>query len=82
MNQCKGITYSYNVIEENNVKKYKEEDEEYIKAIIELAVLNEYATRLYKKSCYISGKESLLVLKRYLYPYWLMYLGVKKEDFF
>ena len=69
------------IIIESNVKKYNESDEEFIKAIIELAVLNEYATRLNKKSCYISGNEKYLALKRHIYPYWLMYLGVPKEEF-
>jgi len=65
----------------NNVKKYNSEDEKFKDAIIELAVLNEYATKLTKKSCYLSGNPSLLSLKRWLYPYWLMYLGIPKEDF-
>ena len=68
-------------IVKNNVKRYKEEYEKFKKAIIELAVLNEYATRLTGRSCYQSGSPSLLSLKRWLYPYWLMYLGVPKEEF-
>ena len=50
-------------------------------AIIELAVLNEFPTRLHDRSCYIRGSLELTGLKRQLYPYWLMYLGVHKEDF-
>lgn len=50
-------------------------------AIIELAVLNEFATMLTKKSCYISGQPSLSNIKRSLYPYWLMYLAVPKGEF-
>lgn len=50
-------------------------------AIIELAVLNEFATMLTKKSCYISGQPYLSNLKRNLYPYWLMYLAVPKGEF-
>jgi len=46
-----------------------------------LAVLNEYATNITKRSCYLAGNPSLLELKRHLYPYWLMYLGIPKEKF-
>lgn len=65
----------------NNIKAYKGEANNFKNAIIELAVLNEYATKLLKRSCYLSGNPNLLALKRWLYPYWLMYLGVPKEDF-
>lgn len=64
---------------ETNNKETK--SKEIRKALIELAVLNEFATDLYGKSCYISGEPSLNQLKRYLYPYWLMYLGVPKDEF-
>ncbi len=69
------------VIAMNHIKRYKEEYENIKKAILELAILNEYATRLTGRSCYQSGNPSLLSLKRYLYPYWLMYLGIPKEEF-
>jgi len=65
-----------------HIKRYKDEYECFKKAILELAILNEYATRLTGRSCYQSGSPALLSLKRYLYPYWLMYLGVPKEEFF
>ena len=65
-----------------HTKRYKDEYEDMKKAILELAVLNEYATRLTGRSCYQSGTPTLLSLKRCLYPYWLMYLGVPKEEFF
>ena len=50
-------------------------------AVIELAVLNEFPTRLKDRSYYINGTLHLTDLKRKIYPYWLMYLGVKKDDF-
>lgn len=65
----------------NNIKKYDEEEKQYKKSIVELAVLNEYATQLNGRSCYLSGDPKLLSLKRWLYPYWLMYLGVPKDKF-
>ena len=50
-------------------------------SIIELAVLNEFPTRLHKRSYYLKGSLDLSNLKRKIYPYWLMYLGVSKDDF-
>lgn len=70
------------VIAKNNIKRYHEKDNQFKKAILELAIINEYATRLTNRSCYQSGSPSLTPLKRSLYPYWLMYLGVPKEEFF
>ena len=63
----------------NNTKKYEDIDEKIKQSIIELAVLNEYASDLYERSCYLSGKPELMELKRLLYPYWLMYLDVPKD---
>lgn len=65
----------------SKVKEYSAEDEKFKKAILELAIYNEYATRITGRSCYQSGSPSLLSLKRWLYPYWLMYLGIPKEEF-
>ena len=63
----------------NNTKKYEDIDEKIKQSIIELAVLNEYASDLYERSCYLSGTPELMELKRLLYPYWLMYLDVPKD---
>lgn len=49
-------------------------------AVIELATKNEFATQLKGNSCYKDGSSSLYCIKKQIYPYWLMYLGVKKED--
>ena len=65
----------------NNIKKYKEQYVKFKKTILELAIYNEYATRLTKRSCYQSGSPALSSLKRWLYPYWLMYLGVPQDEF-
>ena len=65
----------------DNLKQYENNEKKFMKAIVELAVLNEYATKLNGISCYLSGDPELLSLKRWLYPYWLMYLGVPKEEF-
>ena len=68
-------------IVKNNVKRYKEQYENFKEAILELAILNEYATRISGRSCYQSGNPALSKLKRWLYPYWLMYLGIPQEEF-
>ena len=65
----------------DNLKKYEEHEKKFMKAIVELAVYNEYATKLNGISCYLSGDPELLSLKRWLYPYWLMYLGIPQEEF-
>ena len=68
-------------ITNRHLKNYKEEDKKFKNAIVELAIINEYGTRLTGKSCYQNGSSSLMSLKRWLYPYWLMYLGVEKDKF-
>lgn len=61
-------------------KEYKTEYKEIIDAVVELAVLNEFPTRLTGRSHYLTGDPTLNYLKRQIYPYWLMYLGADKED--
>jgi hypothetical protein len=62
------------------IKVDKETKEPIARSIMELIVLNELPTRLTNKSTYISGRVELNDLKRQIYPFWLMYLGIKKED--
>lgn len=61
-------------------KEYKTEYKEIVDAVVELAVLNEFPTRLTGRSHYLTGNPTLNYLKRQIYPYWLMYLGADKED--
>ena len=61
-------------------KEYKTEYKEIVDAVVELAVLNEFPTRLTGRSHYLTGDPTLNYLKRQIYPYWLMYLGADKED--
>lgn len=61
------------------MKKYDGENEIFKNTILELAFDNEYMTRLEEKSFYSKGMNTSL--KKWLYPYWLMYLGVEKDDF-
>ena len=50
-------------------------------AIIELAVINEIGKKLNRSDSYEIGDPTLKIIKRQLYPFWLMYLGYDtKED--
>ena len=69
------------IIIDDVVKKYKDDCNDFKKAILEFAVLNEYKTKLENKNYYSYGEPSLKKLKNWLYPYWLMYLGIPKEEF-
>lgn len=62
------------------MKNYQEDYKEIVQAVIELAILNEFHTRISKTSHYLTGDPSLKYLKRQIYPYWLMYLGATKEE--
>lgn len=50
-------------------------------AIIDLAINNELYTRISKTSKYGEGNNRLRLLRRQIYPYFLMYLGYEKEEF-
>lgn len=67
-------------IANNNIKEYRNEDEKFRQAILEFAIDNEYATNINKKNCFDYNTKSLLNLKKWLYPYWLMYLGIPKDE--
>lgn len=68
------------VILQREIHPKEEQDNIIINAIIEMAIYNELATRLNGKSCYFTGAQYLTPIKRQLYPYWLMYLGIGKSD--
>lgn len=74
------IIYLIYKIIRKELKNYQEEYKDIVKAIVELAILNELATRLTGKTYYLTGDNSLKYLKRQIYPYWLMYLGIPKEQ--
>ena len=59
---------------------YQKDYVDIVNAVIELAIDNELASRLLKKSVYLRGDMSLKFLKKQLYPYFLMYLGYSKEQ--
>lgn len=67
-------------IVKQELKEYKDHDKLIADAIVEMAIYNELATNLTNNSHYFMGKEKLTYIKRQIYPYWLMYLGISKED--
>ena len=68
------------IVLRKELKGFNEENREIVEAVIELAVLNELGTRITKKSCYLVGRSEYQLLKRQIYPYFLMYLGVDRDD--
>ena len=63
---------------------YEEHNNDYkeiINAIIELAVINEISKKITNTNTYDIGDQTLKIIKRQIYPFWLMYLGNdSKED--
>lgn len=72
------IELIYEIIKKE-LKNYREEYKDIVDAIVELAIVNEFATRLTGVTHYLNGDNSLKYLKRQIYPYWLMYLGVEQD---
>lgn len=62
------------------INKYKNIDKNIANAIIEMAIENELATTISNISHYWTSQEKLLSIKRQIYPFWLMYLGISKEE--
>lgn len=62
------------------VGDYQSSNREMVSAIIDLLVSNEIYTRISGYSKYEEGLKKLRLLKRQLYPYWLMYMGADKEE--
>lgn len=59
---------------------FQRENTEITTAILDLAINNELHTRISESSKYTEGYKKLRVLRRQLYPYWLMYLGCDVEE--
>ena len=62
------------------IGEYQKENAEMVSAIIDLAISNELYTRTVNVSKYDEGLKKLRILKRQLYPYFLMYIGSDKEE--
>lgn len=74
------LTYLMYKIIKNDLNKIKTNERDIVDAVVELALTNELYTRVTEESKYSMGKKNLRSLKEKIYPYWLMYLGVKQED--
>ena len=59
---------------------HQKQNSEIVLSILDLAINNELHTNISGISKYNEGFKNLRVLKRQLYPYWLMYLGADKEE--
>ena len=59
---------------------FQKENKEIVCAVLDLVVNNEIYTRVSKTTKYKEGISKLKVLRKQLYPYFLMYLGADKED--
>lgn len=75
------LTYLMYKIIKNELSKLDSKEQDIIDVVIELAVTNELYTRVTKESKYKIGKKNLSEIKEKIYPFWLMYLGVNKEDY-
>ena len=59
----------------------KENYEEIGEAILELSIVNEIGERISNSHTYDIGNPMLRVIRRQIYPFWLMYLGyTEKQD--
>ena len=63
----------------NSDINYKD-NKEIIDAILELSIINEIGTHLTQKETYDLGNPVLKLIKRQIYPFWLMYLGYNDKE--
>ena len=59
---------------------FHEENKEIVTAVEDLFVTNEIYTRVTGYSKYDEGIKRLKLLKKQIYPYWLMYQGADEDD--
>ena len=62
------------------IGSFQKENREIVSSIIDLAITNELQTRLTGTSKFNEGFRNLKILKKQIYPYFLMYLGADRED--
>lgn len=62
------------------IGSFQKENKEIVNSIIDLTITNELQTRLTGKSTFNEGFRNLKLLKKQLYPYFLMYLGADREE--
>ena len=62
------------------VMKLNHDYEEICKSILELSIINEIGERISHSHTYDLGDPILKVVKRQIYPFWLMYLGYNEKE--
>jgi len=73
------MTITKGIIRNKNNLKLKNYDE-VLDSILELSIVNEIGKRISKSYTYELGNPVLKLIKRQIYPFWLMYLGyIEKE---
>lgn len=77
---CKTIIRIIYTLIRYEFTSFQTQNKEIVTAILDLAITNELQTILTGNSTYNEGYRNLQVLKRQIYPYWLMYLGADKEE--
>lgn len=75
------LTYLIYKIVKQEFMNIKTDEREIVDAVCELVTINELYTKVTGESKYSMGKKSLRETKEKIYPYFLMYLGYKNEDF-
>ncbi len=74
------ILFIIESILKKELNTYKDNNCLIANAIIEMAIENELATRISHVSTYWTNEGKLLSIKQQIYPFWLMYLGITKEQ--
>ena len=57
-----------------------QDNKEILSAIVELSVINEIGKSISKNFSYDMGNPVLRIIKRQIYPFWLMYLGFTDKE--
>ncbi len=55
-------------------------NKEIVNSILELSIINEIGKKISKNSTYELGDPTLKLIKRQIYPFWLMYLGYNDKE--
>lgn len=76
----KGLIHIIYTAIKYEIGDFQKENSEITTAILDLAINNELYTRVSGTSKYFEGYRKLRLLRRQLYPYFLMYLGCDKEE--
>lgn len=74
------ILFIIESILKKELNTYKDNNRLIANAIIEMAIENELATRISHISTYLTNEGKLSSIKQQIYPFWLMYLGITKEQ--